>query len=96
MAPNSLHPPPSVVASWPPPNYVNPETQGVGVIVVGLTFTCLAMLLVLARLWSRLFITRAPGMDDLFAVLALVCEIGLLGIIIDSTYLHDMFDSNRG
>lgn len=84
MAPNSLHPPPSVVASWPHPNYVSPDTRGPGLTVIGILLSAIALLLVLARLWSRLFITRAPGLDDLFAVFALAGEIGLLGLIIGS------------
>lgn len=40
------------------------------------------MLIVTARLYSRLLITKAPGLDDLLAVLALLSSIGLSVLVI--------------
>ena len=87
MAPDSLHPPPEVLASWPTPNYIDPVTHGPGLTVVSILFTTIAALLVLARLWSRLFITRAPGLDDLLTCLSLACNIGLVAVVLYSESL---------
>ena len=43
--------------------------------VVGIVLTCITGLLVLARIYSRCFITRAPGLDDVLIVLSLVSQI---------------------
>jgi hypothetical protein len=64
--------PPSVIASWPKPNYVDPETEGPALMIVGIVSSAIAILLVLARMYSRYFITRAPGIDDLLIIISLV------------------------
>ena len=64
--------PPSVIATWPHPNYVDPVTEGPALMVVGIVLGSITMLLVAARIYSRLFITRAPGIDDLLIVISLV------------------------
>lgn len=63
--------PASVIASWPPPNYVNPESRGPGLEIICILFSVLATALVTARLYARVVITRAPGWDDLLIVLGL-------------------------
>lgn len=70
--PGGTHPPLSVIASWPKPNYVNPESQGKGLIVVSLLFGIVATTLVSLRLVARIWIIRQPGLDDLLIVLGLV------------------------
>ena len=40
--------------------------------IVGIFFSGIAILLVLARMYSRYFITRAPGIDDLLVTISLV------------------------
>ncbi|KAL9116238.1 MAG: hypothetical protein Q9227_000609 [Pyrenula ochraceoflavens] len=67
----SALPPPQVIASWPTPNYIDPTTQGPAYNVISLCFGILAILFFSARLYSRFFVTRAPGLDDLF------CGVGL-------------------
>ena len=64
--------PPSVIASWPKPNYVDPDTEGPALMIVGIIFSGIAILLVSARIYSRYFITRAPGIDDLLVAISLV------------------------
>ena len=46
--------------------------RGPALLVVSLVFTATAVCLVTARVYSRIFITRAPGLDDLFCILSLV------------------------
>lgn len=65
-------PPPQVIASWPKPNYLNPVTQGPAVTIITIFFGILAVFIYSARLYTRFFVTRAPGVDDLF------CGIGLV------------------
>ncbi|KAK2768742.1 hypothetical protein FQN54_000598 [Arachnomyces sp. PD_36] len=48
--PGGFHPPPSVIASWPTPNYVDPETKGKGLFAISLILCIAAILAVGARL----------------------------------------------
>ncbi|OQU95387.1 hypothetical protein CLAIMM_01604 [Cladophialophora immunda] len=68
---DTLHPPPSVIASWPKPNYVNPDTRGPGLVYMCIIFAAIGIITCTARVYSRLFITKAPGLDDLLVVVAL-------------------------
>jgi hypothetical protein len=70
--PDSLHPPPSVIASWPAPNYVDPATRGNALVVTVTFLTILATLIVAARIWARFVLVRQPGLDDGLIVVALV------------------------
>jgi hypothetical protein len=67
-----VHPPISVILSWPTPNYVNPDTEGPGLIIVCIIFSTITTVLVALRLWARLFLIRQPGLDDLFVVIGYV------------------------
>lgn len=40
--------------------------------IVGIVLSSIAILLVAARIYSRLFITRAPGIDDVLILISLV------------------------
>jgi hypothetical protein len=64
--------PTSIILSWPKPNYVDPVTEGPALMLVGIILSGIAILLVAARIYSRLFITRAPGIDDLLILVSLV------------------------
>lgn len=61
-----------IVASWPEPNYVDPETRGNGVIVVSVLFGLLGTIVTALRLLTRLYITRTFGLDDWFIIVAWV------------------------
>ncbi|OCT49943.1 integral membrane protein [Cladophialophora carrionii] len=60
-----------LIATWPKPNYVDPDTRGPGLIYVCIVFGAIGIITGLARLYSRLFITKAPGLDDLLVMVAL-------------------------
>jgi hypothetical protein len=64
--------PAEVVLAWPTPNYDDPVTRGSALMLVNAIFIGLVLITVFARLWTRLFITRWFGLDDVFVVLALV------------------------
>ncbi|ESZ90857.1 hypothetical protein SBOR_8749 [Sclerotinia borealis F-4128] len=74
-----------VLASWPAPNYVDPETRGNAVLIVNVILFPVALLIVLIRLYTRLQISKSFGLDDwliaaamlpstTFAVLAILAE----------------------
>lgn len=73
--PGGFHPPPSVIASWPKPNYVDPVTKGKGLFAVSLVLCIIAIILVGARIYIRSRIQRQLGWDDYFLALGLVCGI---------------------
>ena len=70
-----LLPPPSVAASWPKPNYVDPITRGPELQII-CTLLIVAVIVVLAlRIWVRSKIMHAMGADDWLILAALVCKI---------------------
>ncbi|KAI1617482.1 hypothetical protein EDD37DRAFT_222699 [Exophiala viscosa] len=74
---DTLHPPESVIATWPKPNYIDPQSRGPALEYVCIIFAAVGTATVTARIYSRLFITKAPGFDDLLIVLALLFLIAL-------------------
>lgn len=66
-------PPASVLASWPTPNYDNPtHVRGPELIIVAGIFFPLAVLMVILRFFTRIRISKAFGIDDVFLLAALV------------------------
>jgi len=65
-------PPPSVLANWPTPNYENPQTQGLPLIIVNVIFMALMSLAVPLRLYSRYINKGRLGWDDFNMGLAYV------------------------
>ncbi|KAI1376749.1 hypothetical protein F4677DRAFT_72627 [Hypoxylon crocopeplum] len=63
-------PPASVLASWPAPDYVNPETRGHTGMIVGLLLAGLVTIALAIRLYARIWLTRGFGLDDVFILLA--------------------------
>jgi hypothetical protein len=65
-------PPASVMANWPAPNYENPVTQGLPLIIVNVIFMALISLALPLRLYSR-FVTKGRlGWDDFNMTIAYV------------------------
>jgi hypothetical protein len=71
-----------VIESWPKPNYIDPVTRGPALIYVCIVFSALSLAIVIARIYSRIFITRAPGADDLLVAIAAGGGIGLSVLLI--------------
>jgi hypothetical protein len=65
-------PPASVLATYPTPNYVNPETRGPGLIVTHSVLFPIASIIVGIRIYTRVRISKNIGLDDLFIILAMV------------------------
>ncbi|KAI5295535.1 hypothetical protein KEM52_001083 [Ascosphaera acerosa] len=61
-----------VLATWPKPNYVNPEYIGNQLIVIGVVFGVISIITVSLRLYVRLWMKRNAGWDDLLIAIALV------------------------
>ncbi|KAI5782611.1 hypothetical protein EDC01DRAFT_220039 [Geopyxis carbonaria] len=71
------NPPPSEYTTWPKPNYDNPETKGISLLVIGIILITIAFIVVLMRLYVRWHILHNVGVDDWLMVLALIPAIGL-------------------
>lgn len=88
--------PPAVIASFPKPNYVNPQTHGPALIVLAILLSTIGILVVGTRLYARFYITKAPGVDDLLIVGALISGIAssVLVIIGNTKYYsgHHVWD----
>ncbi|PGH18063.1 hypothetical protein AJ79_00690 [Helicocarpus griseus UAMH5409] len=58
------NPPPEVMATWPKPNYVNPEYQGPAMPIIGIVFLAISVIVVTLRLFVRIHMKRSAGYDD--------------------------------
>ncbi|ETS80597.1 hypothetical protein PFICI_08126 [Pestalotiopsis fici W106-1] len=59
-------------ASWPEPNYINPETRGPAAKIVGCILISLASIVIFLRMWTRQFISKSFGLDDILIVFSYV------------------------
>ncbi|PYH48708.1 uncharacterized protein BP01DRAFT_420483 [Aspergillus saccharolyticus JOP 1030-1] len=76
--PGGMHPPLSVIASWPPRNTVNPESHGPAALVLAAVVGGMAFVTVMVRLYARCFIQHQGGIDDILIALALLPTLGLI------------------
>lgn len=67
--------PPEVLATWPKPNYINPDTRGPALMIVELITLPLALLCLGLRLYVRIKIIRKTGWDDWLMVAAAVSTV---------------------
>jgi hypothetical protein len=65
-------PPTDVLLKWPPPNYENPVTRGPALAIVNYVLISITIMFVVLRLYTRIFIKRWFGIDDVFIIVALV------------------------
>ncbi|KFZ05810.1 hypothetical protein V501_07999 [Pseudogymnoascus sp. VKM F-4519 (FW-2642)] len=71
-------PPPEVLASWPKPNYVDPQRRGNEGVIVQAILVVLVTAIVIIRLYARIVITRAGiGLDDAMIIISWVFAMGL-------------------
>jgi hypothetical protein len=63
---------PELIATWPAPNYANPEERGPALYIINSIVLLLATIAVSIRLYVRLFVRKWLGPDDGFLLLALV------------------------
>ena len=57
-------PPPEVVATWPPPNYINPVTRGPTLIIVELITLAISLISLGLRLYVRIKLFGRIELDD--------------------------------
>ena len=67
-----LHPPLSVIVTWPTSNYDDPVTRGPGRIVLASIFTFLMCFVVVLRFYTRLVLIKNVGRDDGLIAIATV------------------------
>ena len=79
---SQLPAPSSVVASWPKPNYIDPPTQGLALQWASIALSAIGLLIVVLRCYTRIFLTRAFGLDDAFIIFALALCISLSAVLI--------------
>lgn len=66
-------PPPDVIAAWPKPNYDNPsETHGHLKVIVNIVLYTILICFVGLRIFTRTYLRKGFGGDDVFILLALV------------------------
>ncbi|PSN65235.1 hypothetical protein BS50DRAFT_460965, partial [Corynespora cassiicola Philippines] len=79
--------------TWPAPNFTNPETRGWAAPICLIVLFAITLLIFGARIWSRFFITRTPGVDDWLIIASMPILLGLtiatvLGLRIYGFQLH--------
>ncbi|PGH02330.1 hypothetical protein AJ79_07670 [Helicocarpus griseus UAMH5409] len=74
--------PPEVRATWPPPNYDNPETRGPGLIITVLLFHIIGSAMVFLRWYTRTKITFSFGVDDVWIIFTLIPSTGLAASVL--------------
>ncbi|CAI6231432.1 unnamed protein product [Periconia digitata] len=78
------------IASWPAPNYVNPETRRPLVLATAIPLLCLVAIAISVRFYSRIFIVRALGADDwvmLFAAIASMSTSAMMCVATEEPFL---------
>ncbi|KAK5095992.1 hypothetical protein LTS08_007874 [Lithohypha guttulata] len=70
------------MATWPQPNYIDPETRGPALFVVSILLIILGAIIISIRTYTRLRITRAFGLDDGLAILAYLLTVALTILVV--------------
>lgn len=71
-----INAPPEVKATWPAPNYVNPEERGWGAPIALIVLLFLTILIYIGRIRGR-FMVNNLGIDDVLMSVAMLPLIGL-------------------
>lgn len=70
--PGGIHPPLSVIETWPTPNYVNPVTASSSTAISAGILGVISLVVVGARMVARFSVQRNAGIDDYLMLFALV------------------------
>ncbi|SPQ24075.1 99404ebe-6efa-41a3-8013-c4e2c356624f [Thermothielavioides terrestris] len=81
-------PPPEAVASWPPPNYVDPQTRGPALIIVVIALFSVVLVCLSLRLYVRLGIMNKSGLDDWLMVVAAILGLGVTTCVLLAVDRH--------
>ncbi|RTE74164.1 hypothetical protein BHE90_011398 [Fusarium euwallaceae] len=82
------NPPPEVMATWPKPNYDNPDHRGPALLIVEVSIMSVAVLTLLARLYVRIFKVNKHGLDDWLMLAAMVFGIGVTVCVILAAQMY--------
>ncbi|KIW02888.1 uncharacterized protein PV09_05938 [Verruconis gallopava] len=78
-------PPLSVIATWPPANYVDPVTRGPALLIIECIFISLAWIVLVLRMYVRLVMLRRTWWDDWIMIIAAICTTGVTACVILAT-----------
>ncbi|PQE03809.1 integral membrane protein [Rutstroemia sp. NJR-2017a BBW] len=81
-------PPPAVLSSFPQPNYTNPITRGPELLIITLIFFPIVLLVVGLRTFTRVYLSKTFGADDVFLLIAVLptTACAVLGILADNLW----------
>ncbi|KAF7879985.1 uncharacterized protein EAF02_007622 [Botrytis sinoallii] len=65
-------PPAWVIAAWPEPNYVDPETHGWGNVILNIVLYVVLCCFISLRIWTRTRLRASFGADDMMILFAMV------------------------
>jgi len=65
-------PPASVLATLPPPNYINPETRGNAKVIINIVLYSILICFIGLRIFTRTHLRKFFGKDDVLILVALV------------------------
>lgn len=65
-------PPAWVIAAWPEPNYVDPETHGWGNVILNIVLFVVLCCFISLRIWTRTRLRASFGADDMMILFAMV------------------------
>lgn len=71
---------------WSTPNLVNPQSRGPALLVLSVVFPIITVVVTLLRLYARLFIIRALGLEDALIALTLVFIPAISAALIEGQY----------
>jgi hypothetical protein len=60
------------LASWPTPNYIDPATRDLGISYLSPILLAITTICVVVRLYTRIFVRRWFGPDDLLVLISWV------------------------
>ena len=66
-------PPAEVLAARSRPNYINPETRGMGNVIVNCVLYGVLLCFISLRIFTRTHLRKIFGPDDVFILVAMVC-----------------------
>ncbi|KAM7191614.1 hypothetical protein V8F20_009221 [Naviculisporaceae sp. PSN 640] len=89
-------PPPEVLATWPAPNYENPESRGPSLLIIEIITLLIALIALAIRLYVKFVLLRKPALDDYCMIIAGLSAIGLtITVILANTiygWNHHIWD----
>ncbi|KAJ8071814.1 hypothetical protein OCU04_002128 [Sclerotinia nivalis] len=82
-------PPAWVVASWPTPNYVDPETHGYGNVILNIVLYIILCCFMALRIWTRTRLRASFGADDIMILFAMIPTTGffVLSLLADIKFM---------